>query len=349
MNDARLREVTLLPDGRVAIREEDGTSVPEPGLRQALVRVHAGAVSTGTETTMIRQLRAAPRPADSAPSRLGYSTAGVIEATGTDYAGPGPGTPVAVYGAPYVRHADRLVVGQNLIAPAHALPPEQAAFGGIGAIALHAVRMGGVELGQRVGVLGLGVVGQLVAQLARAAGAWVLAADPLPSRRDVAARMLGTGDSVVAPDAWADAAGEFSAGQGLDAVLVCAGTPDENGPALASLDAVRFRGRVVIVGNVRTDFPREPLFQKEATVLVSRAAGAGRYDAQYERDGWDMPVGLVPWTEGRNLRCFIDLLAAGRVAVEPLISEVLPVERAADAYERLIERPGETLALVLRF
>jgi len=348
---AALREVTLLSDGTVAVVAPAGPPA-DAGPRQAVIRLRAGAVSTGTETTMIRQRRAVPHAIDRPPTRLGYSAAGVVEAAGPDYAGPPPGTPVAVYGGPYVAHADRLVVGQNLIAPAPGLPPEEAAFGGIGAIALHAVRMGSVELGQRVGVLGLGVVGQLVAQLARAAGAWVLAADPLASRRDVAARALaamGDGDAVVPLEEWRAAAASLTGGAGLDAVLVCAGTPDDAGPAVAGLEAVRFRGRVVIVGNVRPDLPREPLFQKEATVVVSRAAGPGRYDAQYERDGYDLPPGVVPWTEGRNLRCFVDLLAAGRVRVGPLVSNVLPVERAADAYERLMTRPEDTLALVLRF
>jgi threonine dehydrogenase-like Zn-dependent dehydrogenase len=278
---------------------------------------------------------------------LGYSAAGVIEAVGPDYEGPPVGTKVAVYGGPYVRHADECVVGQNLLAPAAALSSEEASFGGVGAIALNAVRLAEVELGQRVGVLGLGVIGQLVAQLARASGAWVIASDPLPVRQDIA-RCLGA-DQVCSPDEWAEAVKEFTKSRGLDAVLVCAGTPDNNGPAITGLEAVRFRGRVVIVGNVRTDWPREILFQKEATVQVSRAAGPGRYDAQYERVGTDMPVDFVPWTEGRNLRCFIDLLTAGRIQVAPLITEVVPVEQTATTYDRLIEQPGETMAFVLQF
>jgi threonine dehydrogenase-like Zn-dependent dehydrogenase len=142
---------------------------------------------------------------------------------------------------------------------------------------------------------------------------------------------------------------EFTGGRGLDSVLVCAGTPDSNGPAVTGLEAVRFRGKVIIVGNVRTDWPRELLFKKEATVQVSRAAGPGRYEEGYERVGQDMPPDLVPWTEGRNLRCFIELLAARRVAVAPLITEVVPVEQTAAVYDRLIEQPGETMAFVLQF
>lgn len=321
------------------------SEMPKVLPRQALIRVSAGAVSTGTETTGMIRMRKHPEPPCD-PWRLGYSGAGIVEAAGSDYTGPAVGTTVAVYGGPYVSHSHWCAVGQNLIAPAR-IPPEQAAFSGIGAIAMHAVRQVGVTIGERVGVLGLGVLGQFVAQLARAAGAWVLASDPLASRRDTA-RQLGA-DAVTSPVEFEPAALDFSNGDGLDAVLVVAGTPDSAGPAQQALRALRYRGRLQVVGNVKTEWVREELFQKEVSVGVSRAAGPGRYDPNYERDGNPWPVGVEPWTEGRNLRCFVDLAAGGRVRVAPLITASYPVEEAAEAYDRLINAPNENLAIVLRF
>jgi len=128
---------------------------------------------------------------------------------------------------------------------------------------------------------------------------------------------------------------------------VVAGTPASNGPAVQGLEAVRFQGRVIIVGNVRTEWEREKLFQKEATVMVSRAAGPGRYDPDYERDSHPWPG--VRWTEGENLRAFTDLVKTGRVQVRPLITAAYPVQQAAVAYERLMTAPDETMALVLHF
>lgn len=334
--------VMLLGDGSVETRH---APIPEPGPAQARVRLLTGAVSTGTETTIIRRLRETPDPTRE-PLRLGYSAAGIVEEAGPDYSGPAPGTTVACYGAPYVGHSQFVIASGNLLA-ACAAPPDEAAFGGIGAIGMHALRLANVTLGERVGILGLGVLGQVTAQLARAAGAWVLASDPLPARAAMATE-LGA-DMVTEPAHFLEAARDFTSGEGLDAVLVVAGTPDSAAPARQALEALRFRGRLLIVGNVKTDWDREMLFQKEATVQVSRAAGPGRYDPAYEREGRDFPPGLVPWTEGRNLRCFVDLLTAARVQVAPLISEVLPVERAADAYRRLMERPQETMAVVLKF
>lgn len=319
--------------------------MPEALPRQALIRMAVGAVSTGTETTGMIEMRRRPDP-QRAPARLGYSGAGVVEAVGSEYSGPPAGTPVAVYGGPYVSHSQWCAVGQNLIAPARA-PLEQAAFGGIGAIAMHGVREADVRLGERVGVLGLGVLGQMVAQLVRAAGAFVVASDPLPSRREMAIR-LGA-DMATTPDEFLAAAEGMTRGQGLDAVIVVAGTPDSAAPAQQGLRALGYKGRLQIVGNVRTEWVREELFQKEVTVRVSRAAGPGRYDPNYEREGHEWPVGIAPWTEGRNLRCTLDLLEAGRLQVAPLVTAEYPFTSANEAYDRLIEAPNDNLAILLRF
>lgn len=334
--------VMLLGDGRVETRP---APMPEPGPRQALVRMAAVAVSTGTETTMIRRFRRSPDPG-LPPMRLGYSGAGVVAEAGAEYDGPPVGSKVACYGAPYVGHSAYCAVSPTLMAPCGASPVE-AALGGIGAVAMHAVRLGGVALGERVGVVGLGVLGQLVAQLARTAGAWVVASDPLAARRSTALA-LGA-DVATAPDDFLAAAEDATGGEGLDTVLVVAGTPDSAAPAQQALQALRYRGRLLIVGNVRTEWERETLFQKEVTVQVSRAAGPGRYEPGYERDGRDYPAGLTPWTEGRNLRSFADLLAGERVRISSLVSDVMPVESAPDAYERLMDAPDANMAIVLRF
>ena len=329
-------------DGTVHIQE---TEMPEMLPRQALIRMVAGAVSTGTETTGMVQMRRQADPTR-APGRLGYSGAGIVEAVGATYTGAPVGTPVAVYGGPYVSHSEWCAVGCNLIAPAR-IPLETAAFGGIGAIALHGVREADIRLGERVGVLGLGVLGQIVAQLARAAGAWVLVSDPLESRREMATR-LGA-ERATTPAEFLGAADEMTGGQGLDAVIVVAGTPDSAAPAQQGLRALRYKGRLQIVGNVRTEWVREELFQKEVTVRVSRAAGPGRYDPNYEREGHEWPVGIAPWTEGRNLLCFLNLLETGRVQVAPLVTATYPFTCANEAYDRLIEAPNDNLAIVLRF
>ena len=75
-------------------------------------------------------------------------------------------------------------------------------------------------------------------------------------------------------------------------------------------------------------------------MLISRAGGPGRYDASYELNNTDYPIGFVRWTEGRNIAEYIRLLAEGRISVKPLISHVVPVDEADKAYERY--GPGST-------
>jgi threonine dehydrogenase-like Zn-dependent dehydrogenase len=112
---------------------------------------------------------------------------------------------------------------------------------------------------------------------------------------------------------------------------------------------IRFRGRIVMVGVTGPEVDRSLMFAKEADFVISRAAGPGRYDPSYEGDGVDYPYACARWTEGRNLREFIRLLSEKRIGVEDLITHEFPVEQAADAYEQILDRPQETLGVLLKY
>jgi predicted dehydrogenase len=98
---------------------------------------------------------------------------------------------------------------------------------------------------------------------------------------------------------------------------------------------LRRKGRVVPVGDVELDFDREPLYEREADVLISTSYGPGRYDPSYEEGGLDYPLPYVRWTAGRNMEEYLRLVAAGLVVLEPLVELELPVERAVEAYDAL--------------
>ena len=68
---------------------------------------------------------------------------------------------------------------------------------------------------------------------------------------------------------------------------------------------------------------------------MSCSYGPGRYDPEYEEKGHDYPVGYVRWTEQRNFEAFLDLLAAGKIDVKPLISHRFSIDEAEKAYELL--------------
>src|SRR5262249_29895850 len=89
------------------------------------------------------------------------------------------------------------------------------------------------------------------------------------------------------------------------------------------------------VGEVGMDISRRDYYEKEIDLRLSRSYGPGRYDPAYEEQGHDYPLGYVRWTENRNMEAFLDLLASGRVSVDPLVSHRFPIEQAEMAYALL--------------
>ena len=222
-------------------------------------------------------------------------------------------------------------VPKNLLAPVpQGVTAAQAAYGTVGAIALHAVRRANASLGENVAVIGLGLVGLLAVQIAQAAGGRVLATD-LDSEARAFAGRLGA-ECVVGPEESIDAVAEsFTNGLGIDAILVCAATSSSD-PVRLAASLCRDRGRVVVVGDVGLDIPRTAYYEKELELRLSRSYGPGRYDPSYEEHGHDYPIGYVRWTEQRNVAEFLRLVGQGLVDVDALTTHRFPVEQAGDAY-----------------
>jgi predicted dehydrogenase/threonine dehydrogenase-like Zn-dependent dehydrogenase len=278
------------------------------------------------------------------PMVLGYSSAGVVVAVGEGLQGFQVGDRVACAGGGYAVHAEYVTVPQNLLAK---LPPdldfESAAFTTIGAIAMHGFRLGMPQVGERVAIIGLGLLGLLSIGIARSAGCSVLGVD-LDERRVELARQMGV-KAVLRPEA-EEACQSFSQGDGCDLVLICADTSSGDPVYLAGKIA-RDRGRVVAVGAVGLDIPRKLYYEKELSFLISRSYGPGRYDPDYEENGKDYPLGYVRWTEGRNLQAVVDLLADGRLDVHPLITHHYDIAQAPEAYELITGKRNEPFLGVL--
>src|SRR5262249_2310681 len=204
----------------------------------------------------------------------------------------------------------------------------------VGSIAMQGVRRGEPQLGDVALVIGLGLIGQLVVQLLVASGVRVVGVDPDPGRCELATRLGALvcghpGSGVVD-----NAVGELTAGHGVDCVYLAAGG-STNEPVELAARLSRDRGRVVDIGKCRLDLPWNAYYEKELDVRFSRSYGPGRYDPEYELEGRDYPIGYVRWTERRNLECFLDLLARGRVGVRPLISAVADFSDAVQTYQRM--------------
>lgn len=266
------------------------------------------------------------------PSPLGYSCAGNVVAVGGLVEGIQPGDRVACGGADYANHAEFVVIPKNLVVKIpDGVTDEEAAFTTVGAIAMQGVRLSEPKMGETFLVLGLGLLGQIAVQLLRANGCKVIATDLDAS---LVKQAEGFGAIGVTGDVEA-VCKELTSGHGVDGVLVCAGT-SSNQPIELCGAATREKGRVVVVGAVRMDIPREDYFKKEISVIISRSYGPGRYDPFYEENGNDYPFGYVRFTEQRNMQTFLELIEQGKVDVKTLITHRYSVDQAAEAYQ-LIE------------
>jgi len=336
--------------------------IPAPGRGQVLVRTACSVLSAGTERMvaefaargLLGKAQARPdlvrqtldkvrrdgvlaaveavRSRLAEPMALGYASAGVVVEVGEGVGDLNPGDRVACAGGGYAVHAEYAVVPRLLVAR---LPDSVAfdagAFATLGAIALHGFRLGETQVGGRLAVIGLGLIGLLAVAIARAAGVEVFGVD---LRADRARLAQAFGARGLERDGAAEAILAATGGDGVDAVLICADTTS-NDPVELAAEIARDRARVVAVGAVGLDVPRKAYYEKELSLVVSRSYGPGRYDPAYEEDGRDYPLGHVRWTEGRNLQAFVDLMAAGRVDVRPLITHRYPIDAASEAYARL--------------
>lgn len=281
------------------------------------------------------------------PMPLGYSAAGEVVAVG---AGLGSeftvGDRVAIAGAGQANHAEINAVPRNLTVK---LPDnvsyEHGCYATLASIALHGVRNAGIVLGDRVLVVGLGLVGQLAVQLASAAGARVAGVDPNPDRCMLAKH--GGAIWAAGPAAMAEGWKQFTSGRGFDSILICAAT-ESDGPIEQAAEWARDRATVILVGKVGTRFPYAPYMKKELTVRVSRSYGPGRYDPAFEVQGLSYPVGFVPWTERENLGEVVRLMGNGKLNVGLLTTHTFALEDALKGYE-MIQNGVPCMGVVLAY
>lgn len=278
---------------------------------------------------------------------LGYSGAGVVvdkHATVTDLE---VGDRVA-YGGEGTGHAEVIITGRNLVARVpDGVNFGDASFATLGSIALSSVRVAGVGLGDVVVVLGLGLVGQLVAQLARLQGAVVIATD-LRDDRVKLAKQLGAQHAVEGGGALAETVSELTNGRGADTVIVAAAAKSP-APCRQALQMCRDRGQIVIVGAVEIDLPWDQMYMKEIKLLMSRAYGPGSYDPVYEKQGIDYPVSYIRWTENRNMEEFLRLVDAKLLAVDPLVTHRYKLQSAPAAYQTIMDPAQASLAVLLEY
>jgi len=355
--------------------------IPVPRLRRGCVRVRnrASLISSGTEggtvklgkMSLLGKARARPEQMKKViktlrtegilatvnavnrtldlPIPLGYSCAGVIQASSDEITDLPVGTPVACGGAGMANHADFVVIPRNLCVPIPSgVSFQQAAFTTVGSIAMQSVRIANTRLGENVVVIGLGLVGLIVAQILKAAGCRVFGIDIDPQRikwveeNGICPAVLRSADNIH------DKILRFSKGYGADAVIITAAV-ESNDPVALAGEITRYKGRVVVVGRTIMNAPRETYLFKELQLCTSYAYGPGADDPTYEIEAYDYPIGYVRWTENRNMESFLNLLSDRKININPLITHEFPVEKAPTAFDLITTSKELNIGVILGY
>ncbi len=320
-----------LPLYRRALKQPENVKkvlaiVKEQGLKRTVQRVR-GQLNAGSPT--------------------GYSAAGVVLEVGAQVEGFSPGDLVACAGAGIANHAEVINVPVNLaVKIPEGLDVENASTVTLGAIALQGVRRFNPTLGETVVVIGLGILGQIVAQLLQANGCRVIGVD---IHQDRIRKALDKGmDIGLDATNYVDRVHALTDGFGADGVIITAASSSDE-IIHQSMNACRKKGRVVLVGDVGLNLRREDFYKKEIDFLISCSYGPGRYDVTYEEGGQDYPLPYVRWTENRNMETYLRLLATGRVSLEGFYDKPYPIEKASEAYKALQKGADSPLAVLLKY
>jgi len=280
---------------------------------------------------------------------LGYSLAGEVIAVGEGISDIHVGDRVGCAGNQFAYHAEFVSVPRNLtVKLPDTIGYQEASTVTLGAIALQGVRRLNPTLGETIVVIGMGILGQISAQLLQSNGCNVVGIDPLAERLDIA-QELGTKKVFSSAESnLSRKIHQITACQGADGVIITAsGKSDEI--VSQAFNMCRKKGRVILVGDVGLHLKRSDIYRKELDFFISTSYGPGRYDESYEVGGNDYPLGYVRWTENRNMFQYLKLIAENKICIKPLITNIYKLKDAAVAYESFRGSEQKPLIALLKY
>lgn len=367
----------ILKSGEMKIQE-----LPSPSLQKGmvLVRNYYSLISAGTEGSTVKTARkgligkAKERPQQvkqvldtlqkvgpvqtyravmkklDAYSPLGYSSAGIILDVGEGVSEFQKGDKVACAGVGYANHAEVISVPVNLCVKLDEKTDLlKASYNALGAIAMQGVRQADLRVGESCGIIGLGLLGQLTAQILNASGVKTFGIDVSQNAVDISNQYSTHKAWIRSADGLSNQIYEMTNCYGVDAVIITAGT--------SSLDPINFageitrkKGKVVVVGAVPTGFERDPYYyKKELDLRMSCSYGPGRYDLNYEEKGIDYPFPYVRWTEKRNMQAFQELIILNKINLDYLTTHQFDLDDAPKAYDMIMNGSEPYLGIVIKY
>ena len=330
------QRIVFVGQGSVEVEDYD---VEAPSDNQVLVKTTSSLISAGTETSTLTATLEDPRTgaADHYPAYPGYSNVGEVVEVGAQVQGYSPGDRVLTMG----RHATHTTVDIGGEHPGYVqkLPESvsdvSATFGILGSVALHGMRHVWNQIGDSCAVIGQGVVGQLLGQFARIAGCYPVIGIDLFAERLVFSKISGINHVI---DASArdtvEAVMELTDVRGVDLGMEATRNP---ATLKTLLDIAALGGDIVIVGSlpgtVEISLWTE-LQHKELSIH-----GAWQPRAPLEGNHY------FPWTQGRNRRLVLDLIADDRLKVDHLITHRPKIDEAAETYEMILRGGTDWMAI----
>lgn len=262
---------------------------------------------------------------------LGYSNVGIIREVGSGVHEFKIGDRVVCNGF----HSEFNMVSKNLcVKIPDSVSNEDATMTLLAAIALQGIRLAEVELGERVVVMGLGLIGLLTCQILKANGCEVIGLDVSEDSLELARQL-----DIRALNSSIHKTGELFQtefkGVGADAVIITASTKQNliNDAA----DLCRIRGRIILIGLVGNEINRDLFYKKELTFQVACSYGPGRYDPDYEDKAIDYPIGFVRWTEKRNMETVLHLMETGKLQLNPLVKQRVSFDQVIESYYKNLD------------
>jgi threonine dehydrogenase-like Zn-dependent dehydrogenase len=341
--------VAFIGPHTVGLIEEEDRPLAEGQVR---VRTLYSGISTGTELSMYRNTNPYMHKRWDPEQRLflegtandllrypvvaGYDEVGQVVEAGPGVSDLPAGTLVyGTWGHRSEENVDAAHVRERILPPG--TDPLYGIFSQIGAIALNGVLDAGIRLGETVAVFGLGVVGQLVAQLAALSGAEVIGVDLMPSRLRLAGQL---GIACVIDGREASAAEEIkrlTGGRGADVCIEASGSIQALNEAIR---ACAYSAKVVALGFFQGEakglYLGEEFHHNRINIVCSQISGSAP-DLQHR------------WSRLRLVQTFMRLAGEGRVQLRPLVTHIAPPEQASDLFLLMDQQPADVVQAVIDF
>lgn len=276
------------------------------------------------------------------PISLGYSCSGDIIEAGSEIKEFKAGDRVACMGEGMATHAEINIVPKNLcVKIPDNLSYEQACFTGLGSIAMQGIRNSFIEKGHKVGIIGLGLIGQLTIRILQSLGCEVLGIDLDENKLSLAKEAgIKTGNPKI--DDIESISRDLSGDKGLDSVIITAASRNDSPLKLAAKITKKY-GYVVLVGVVPIKLSRKEFFEKELTFIVSHGFG----DESLEKN-LNFKTRTI-WSAKENAKEFINLVSEGSVEVDRLITQEFDITEAQKAYDSLASKENKILGTIIKY